>query len=221
LATVAAALVLVLIFWPRGTPAPEPTYPVQQQPQQLPAALPKPQLRLTFDIYRANKFFADFPTPFAVGERGRVTATIPANHRATLLLTTEAGAVTELAITLPEAVERGFAFPASANPKKAELLMLAEPAGTQVFILAVSPSSRVMANQLGLEAGERWPRLPYDSAIRVANGRASVLVKGRDVEPGGAVADPEGEVVARLEQMLRAAPPDATLEAIAFSVKPK
>jgi len=99
------------------------------------------------------------------------------------------------------------------------LLKLAEPAGTHVFILAVSPSGWVLAE--GLKAGERWPRLPYDSVIRLANGRAEVLVKGRDVEPGGAVADPEGEVVARLETLLRAAPPDGTVEAMAFSVKPK
>ena len=44
-------------------------------------------------------------------------------------------------------------------------------------------------------------------------------MKGRDVEPGGSVADPEGEVVARLKKLLRAATEDVTVEGVVIAVK--
>lgn len=46
-------------------------------------------------------------------------------------------------------------------------------------------------------------------------------MKGRDVEPSGSVADPEGEVVARLERLLRTAPADATVEGVVLVFKPR
>jgi len=210
-----------LAAWPERSDRPANTNPPPPAEQVTPAPVGKPELRFVFSIYRGNKFFADFPTPFAVGERGRVAATVPANHHATLILATEPGTVKELVASGPEPAEHAFTYPPSLDPKRAELMRLTDPPGTHVFLLAVSTGSPVSAERLGLKPGEPWPRLPYDTVIRIGHGRAVVEVKGRDIEPGGSVADPEGEVVARLERLLRTAPADVTVEGVVFAVKPR
>jgi len=220
-ALVAVALVIGVVAWPKkpsvAPPENPPPTPATVQPPQEPAK--KPELRFALDVYRGNTFFADYPTPFQLGEQGRVRAAVPATHHATLILATEPGAVTELSRTDPRAEESAFAYPSPPDPKRAGLMKFAAPAGTHVFLLAVSSSGPVSAERLGLKPGEPWPRLPYDTVIRVAGGRVEVLVKGRDVEPGGSVADPEGEVVARLKKLLRAATEDVTVEGVVIAVK--
>lgn len=220
IAALAAVVALTVTFWPNGTPV-NPKPPVAG-PQQ-PAETPKPELKLTFDVYRraAGKFFdlsVDSANPPTLAEQGRVRATIPAKQYATLLLATENGAVKQLDARQPADAEQPFAHPASADPKKTPTLKFTGEGGTHVFILATSPTGPLSAEALGLTA-EAWPRLPAESVLRLSNGKAVVVVKGRDVEMGGVVADPEGEILARLTKLAASAPKDATVEAIAFAVK--
>lgn len=219
-AAIAAVVALAVTFWPNGTPV-TPNPPVVVGPQP-PAEAPKPELKLTFDVYRkaAGKFFdlsVDSANPPTLAEQGRVRATIPAKQYATLLMATENGAVKQLDARQPADAEQSFAHPAAPDPKKTPTLKFTGEGGTHVFILATSPTGPLSAEALGLTA-DPWPRLPAESILRLANGKAVVVVKGRDVEMGGVVADPEGEVLARLTKLAASAPKNTTVEAIAFGV---
>jgi predicted Ser/Thr protein kinase len=197
--------------WPPESPTREAKPAVAATPADL---------HLEFLVHRSGRFHSGFPVPFQTGDRWQLTALVPSGRHATLMMATERGSVNRLDSRAAEGTETRFQYPAATNPAtKSELMRFAPPAGTHVFLLAVSPSGPVTAEELGLEAGTPWPRLPYDSVIRIREGRARVEARGRDIEPAGAVDDPEGEVVARLTKILRAAPADVSLEGVAFAVK--
>lgn len=198
-------------------------WPPESSPtgEAKPALAAKPaDLQLEFFVHRGGRFHAALPVPFQTGDRWQLAAVVPSGMHTTLLMATERGSVNRLDSRAAETTETRFRYPAATNPTKSELMRFAPPAGTHVFLLAVSPSGPVTAEELGVEAGTPWPRLPYDSVIRIRDGRARVEARGRDIEPAGAVDDPEGEVVARLTKILHAAPADVSLEGVAFAVKP-
>lgn len=192
-----------------------------------PILVAKPDLRFEFEVYREKDFTKELPTHFFVGEKARVKAMIPPGWHATLFLATESGKVEELTREVPEPIEHLFLYRPSPEPENAALMELTEPTGTHVFLLAASLSGPVGAEQLGLRKGEEWAHLPAGSVIRVARGRAEIwassyrklLAGGRDIKPGGVVADPERAVEARLTRLLRDAPSEAIIEGVAFAVK--
>jgi tRNA A-37 threonylcarbamoyl transferase component Bud32 len=206
-------LVLGLGVW-LSLPGPKPIEPPPQGD-----ALKHHSLDFTVGIYRFKKFHDTLPVPFQVGELARFKGTIPANHHGTLVLVNGAGKLKELDRFAPAAEEQRFTFPPPEAAGKAKVLEFEPPAGTRVALLAVSPSGPLTAEQLGLKPDEPWPQLPSDSVIKVVGGAAKVWAKGKDVVLGGAVEDPEGEVVDRLNRWLKSLPAGVTVEGWAFVVK--
>jgi hypothetical protein len=137
--------------------------------------------------------------PLRNGDEMTVQVDLPAEYHGCLALRTATGAVRILGRWSAEDAGRTVRYPAGAN----EAVRLRGPAGTEVLLWCVRRDGQVDEAALVEACGpvQAWPLLPEGSLLAVERERVRVKVQSRDVGPIVRRADPEGEVLKRLDEV--------------------
>ncbi len=169
----------------------------------LPSVPPRAEPpRLRVQIFDEDRFVELVDrVPLHDGDLIRITATVPADHHAALVLWSGNGKVTEVAQVGPRRTPQQLWYPSQA----AHAAPLIGPPGTEVLWLCVSRDTLFSREAFARHAGKQLralPPLPDDMVLRVDNERVTIVQQPRDFGSPAPVETPM-ETVKRILDSIR------------------
>ncbi len=178
-------------------------YVATRQGQHVPPLPPQgTPPRLHLQVFAENRFVELVDrVPLHDGDLVRITATVPADHHATLILRSGNGKLTEIAKVAARRTPQQLRYPSQA----AHAAPLEGPPGTEVLWLCVSRDTYVSHEAFARHAGKQLralPPLPDDMVLRVDNERVTIVQQPRDFGSPAPVETPM-ETVKRILDSIR------------------
>ncbi|MCE9530507.1 MAG: serine/threonine protein kinase [Planctomycetes bacterium] len=136
-----------------------------------------------------------YQLPLLTGQGIRIEVAAPTDRHLGLFAVDASGEVRLLTETNPRKEAGTIAYPENPSAKSE----LKEPAGTVVLLLVGRAGSAVSLEEVRAALGaDPWPKLPKSSMVVIEREKVAVAGTGRGVGPTAQQADPEGDVLRRL-----------------------